>query len=101
MNTSDHRDNPFVMQPSPLPRRPPQPPDQSNTPPQNTPDPGSRTAALIAWIIFIVCTLTIAVQNQIEHFTPAAPPPPPPPHTPNPPPKPPKDPQGLRRTQTP
>lgn len=71
MNTSDHRDNPFVMQPSPLPPRPPQPPDQSNTPPQNTPDPGSRTAALIAWIIFIVCTLTIAVQNQIEHFTPA------------------------------
>lgn len=62
MNTSDQSNNPFAMFPSRLP-----------PPPQSTPDPGSRTAALIAWIVFVVCSLTIAAQNQIEHFFPAQP----------------------------
>ncbi|MBL0871733.1 MAG: CPBP family intramembrane metalloprotease [Phycisphaerales bacterium] len=69
MNTNDPNANPFAINP---PRLPDLPIEQSN-PPARRPDPGSKRAALIAWIIFIVCSLTIAVQNQIEHFLPAQP----------------------------
>lgn len=41
---------------------PPLPPP---LPPVRTPDPGSRRAATIAWVIFIITSLTIAVLQQI------------------------------------
>lgn len=69
MNTNDQSANPFETFPTRLPNLPM---DQSNQPPP-LPDPGSKRAALFAWIIFIVCSLTIAVQNQLEHFLPAQP----------------------------
>lgn len=69
MNTNDQSANPFATFPTRLPSLPV---EQSN-PPVRQPDPGSNRAALFAWIIFIVCSLTIAVQNQLEHFLPAHP----------------------------